>query len=743
MTVSAAMARNLISPDRVPEESDLLYALKDTVKALAEIYRLRDVGREAEALRQLSTYFKQRSAERYYFDWQNFHTRFDEYRDQYPDKQEDHYKLARLQMELYAPETQWILPFTNLRGEEVTAYALRHLARQQKSSDMALTYYYEEEDPVYLDYFVRQAADLNRAFAEGAYDDKGNGIYEVYRAGRRVQNWMFCHHAYLATPRYNSEMQLLMIRTLLHHGAQLYARSQKMRYGNHHTRGLVALFEIAVIFPEFTSSAIWMEHAIKGLVWHLTNEINADGFQFERSVHYHKGDIENYFRIYQLAKLSHVKLPEVYETQFKNLFNSLVKLAQPNRRLPVLQDDTDDPFAVNNSMDEVMILGTIVFNQPGFKYFAGDGIAAYVYWLLRSEQLQATHDLEPRAPEVLSTELPETGYYVMRNGWGPDAVYMTITAGLSEKKPDHQHGDMLGVVGFANGHEIFPNYQVKYNYADYKFFKNSWVKNVALADDQVLGRGWKQNEGKSGFGKWKYLPAPKVISWEKTDHFDHFIGTHNGFDALDIRYYREILFFHAGFWLVIDHFERSAGHTCQQIWQGDFEYMTDNVWQKRYSDGSGIRIIQIGDETFTTRRMNFRSMSNTIIEARPESDFVFTTLLIPFKDKEQIPGELPASKAIRVKGWDMGPAEKGAGWTAGLKGWGTIFIGRKAYRTGATDIIFQENTNFAVYGDRIRYLGIRPQLVSGAGGLKIAGRPSEPWTRAIEIRPGEVFLIAP
>jgi hypothetical protein len=361
--------------------------------------------------------------------------------------------------------------------------------------------------------------------------------------------------------------------------------------------------------------------------------------------------------------------------------------------------------------------------------------------------LQATRDLEPRAPEILSTELPETGYYVMRNGWGPNAVYMTVTAGLSAKKPDHQHGDMLGVVGFANGYEIFPNYQVKYNYDDYKFFKNSWVKNMALADDRVLGRGWKQNEGKSGFGKWEYLPEPGVISWEKTDRFDHFIGTHNGFDALDIRYYREIFFFHTGFWLVIDHFEGSAGHTCQQIWQGDFEDSADKVWQKRYADGSGVRIIQIADEPLTTRRMNFRSMSNTIIEARPESDFSFMTLLVPFKDNEQIPGGSAENKAFRIKGWDFAPAEGDAGdrpgWTARLEGWGEIIMGRKAYRTGGSEITFEENTNFAVCRDRVRYLGKKPQQVACARGLKIAGKPSDPWSRTIEIGPGEVFLIAP
>jgi len=553
-----------IPHDRILSDSEVLYVLNEDDHNLVNIIRMRDEGNESDAVNQLAGYLKDKMSERFYFNWKNFNQRFKYYANTFPDAMNKHAAQAEYHKSTFSAQTSWKLPFNNLKNEEVTAYELRHLARQQKSLDMALMYFAENESEN-LDYFVTQVADLNRAFTKGAYDDAGNGVYEVFRAGKRIHNWLFNHNVYLNVPAYDAEKQMLLIRTVLHHGAQLYKRTKKNRYGNHHTKGLVALFGIAALFPEFSDSDKWKAQAIKGLTWHIENEINKDGFQFERSVHYHKGDIENYFRVYQLAEINDISLPDSYVSQFRKMFESLVLLAQPNKKLPVLQDDTDNPFAEKNQMDDALTIGAIIFNDSLFRYFSTDKIPGSIYWLMGKNQLTKLNSIEAIKPELGSAELEQTGYYIMRDGWDKNNLYMTISAGLSAHKPDHQHGDMLGLVAYANGHEILPNYQVRYKYPDYIFWKNSWVKNIALVDSITLGRRWKANRGKSGFGKWMFLPDPKVISWTKAENYDHFIGSHNGFDTVDVTYFREVLFLHDGFWIISDHFESSESHTYQQV----------------------------------------------------------------------------------------------------------------------------------------------------------------------------------
>lgn len=643
-TVVSNANASSISWQRIPTDDDLIAELKPNTLAL-----IGEHHKGNALIDELIEYLRERSSERYYFNWKNFASRFEMYRILYPDNLTTHDNLARYHMSRYAPETNWQLPAVNLLGEDVTAYELRHLARQQKSFDMALMYFYSELQPAYPDYFVRQAADLNSAFSSGAYDDEGNGIYESYRAGRRIHNWLFCHHAYLAGSHYTSKDQLLLIKTFLHHGAQLQKRTARYRPGNHHTKGLVALFELAVLFSDFKISDQWREQALDGLSKHIAREVNDDGFQFERSVHYHMGDIENYFRVYRLAVLNNISLPEIFESQFRKMFEALVQLAQPNRRLPVLQDDTDSPFAENNQIDHVMTIATLVFGDARFRYFANDEIPADIYWLLRPEQFENLHEIDPVKPSFGSTALKSSGYYCMRNGWDEDDLYMTISAGLSTEKPDHQHGDMLGIVAYANGHEILPNYQVRYKFDDYRQFKNSWVKNVALVDSIPLGQRWKQNRGKSGFGKWLSLPVPEVIHWRSTPGYDYFAGTHNAYDSLNVSYYREVLFIKDGFWIVRDHFYGDSVHQYQQIWQGHYAVVSNHLAFSQFMDMSGLEIIQLNEEIDSVETGMHRNKGHVVFSSDGQHSFVYTTLLHPYKKNEF--RLLNCSEELYISGW--------------------------------------------------------------------------------------------
>ena len=59
----------------------------------------------------------------------------------------------------------------------MTAYELRHLARQHKALDMAYMHHYENSNSIYVDYFTEQMSSLNVAFENKRYEDDtgGNG----------------------------------------------------------------------------------------------------------------------------------------------------------------------------------------------------------------------------------------------------------------------------------------------------------------------------------------------------------------------------------------------------------------------------------------------------------------------------------------------------------------------------------------------------------------------------------------
>jgi hypothetical protein len=292
-----------------------------------------------------------------------------------------------------------------------------------------------------------------------------------------------------------------------------------------------------------------------------------------------------------------------------------------------------------------------MFADPRYAYFASDNPAVEYYWLMNQNEMKS-EKVKSHYPGILSSELEQTGYYVMRDGWDENALQMVFSAGLSEVKPDHQHGDMLGVTAFGLGTELLPNYQVAYKYDDFPFWKNSWTKNVAIVDSQLQGREWKPNQGGSGFGKWKVLPKPSVKLWIKNDKFDYIAATHDGFDNLGVKYTREIVFIKDQYWLVFDNFISKEPHEYQQIWQGSYDVNSESEVFKTINENSRFFISQLNTDKFRISKSSFRDKSNLVFSIDKNGSYQFITLLCPVNNLEQKPENLFSTDNI-LSDWNL------------------------------------------------------------------------------------------
>jgi hypothetical protein len=600
----------------IPDNDFILSSIKPTA-GLGSVNKLFRSGKSEEAMNTFLDSLKERSKQRYYFNWEDFSDLVKNYEMIYPDAFEKHEIMSDYQITHYAPETSWDLPFKNLLGNDVTAYELRHLARQQKSLDMTLMYF-KTGNHLYMDYWTRQVANLMDAYENGEYEDAGNGVFEYYRAGRRIHNWIFNHHAYYASPEYSSEDQEVLLKTFIYHAKDLAARTKIYHSGNHHTKGLVGLFEMAIFLQDFTFSDEWIEQSLRLLTEHMKREINPDGFQFERSVHYHVGDIENYFRVYQLAQINDILIPELFEQRFMEMFAVLKKIAQPDKNLPVLQDDTDHFLKENNELGGIFKAGSLLLEDPELNYFASEHSGHDWYWLLA--RMLSSGIEEKKQPQIGSLALESTGYYIMRSGWDKDDVYMSISAGLSDVKPDHQHGDMLGLTAYAGGYQILPTYQVKYNKPDYNLFKNSWVKNVAIVDSIPHGLQFKGNSGGSGFGKFKLLPHPKTLLWESSKDVDIYLGTHDGYESIGVETYRTVIFLkNAKEWIICDQFFSNEEHVYQQIWQGLNKADEQGILFRTFDENLRMSISQKTKADYQVDMKKLRDKRSWMISTKAEN----------------------------------------------------------------------------------------------------------------------------
>ncbi|MCG9792934.1 heparinase II/III family protein [Flavobacterium algicola] len=582
---------------------------------------------------KLAEYFRNKFSERYFYDWKNNDARFKQYAATYPEAKSGHVERALDHLTKFPAVAQWKLPYQYQNGDPVNAYAMRHLARQHKMVDIAFYYNYQNKDAQYLNYFKNQLKSLNTALNANKYEtiEDGNGIYEAFRSGYRILNWLEIHNMFLGEKAYSDEDQLITIATLLQHASSLYETNGEFVSGNHQTRGMSALAMLSILFKDFKDSDQWYDHSMGMLKQHLTQEINKDGFQFERSVHYHISDIDTYYFVYQLAKNSNIKVDEFWENKLKSLFVTLTKIGFPDKSAPVFSDDTDQPWAEKNNISGALTLGYLLFSDPAMGYFANNFVASDMFWYLNDNQLKMLDNIKSKEPQFTSVAFPETGYYFMRDGWKKENMMMAISNGLDPEKPDHQHGDMLGIQAMANGQVILPNYQVRYSLKDYEFFKNSMVKNVALVDNEMQGKEYGGNQGGSGFGKFKVLPNPKTIGWKAGDDVDFFAGSHDGFENIGVHYSRQVIYLKGDLWIIKDNFKSDAPHTYKQVWQGHYSLeKAPNLLRSTFNDGSGSDIYQlIATDNVITDGKDGKEWS--VISKEKKENFSFITAIAPFK----------------------------------------------------------------------------------------------------------------
>lgn len=621
LVLAGSVHATSIPSDSVIANNELKNYLKPLSKTNVE---LEDIS--------LAEYFRNVFSKRYFCDWKQNPTRIAEYKSQYGGASK-HEGRAKDHMDKYPAKVQWQLPFNYQNGQPVNAYALRHLARQHKMIDIAMLQKLTDNDNDYIKYFTVQMQSLNAALVNEKYETikSGNGVYEAFRIGYRVLNWVKIHSLFLDESGYTDEDQLRTIATLLQHGQHLYERNQAFRAGNHQTRGMSALAMLSILFQDFEGTDAWYELSMKRLEEHLEKEINDDGFQFERSVHYHMSDINNYYYVYQLAKINNMPISDNWDKRLESLFTTLVKIAYPDKSAPVLQDDTDNPWAEKNDIRGALTLGYLLFENPEYGYFAKHKVTQKMYWFLSQKQLDLLKEIDTKKPKYGSLYFPDTKYYFMREGFDKGDKVMVVSAGLDPDKPDHQHGDMLGIQAMANGEVILPNYQVRYSLPDYGFFKNSMVKNVALVDNELQGKRYKGNKGGSGFGKFKELPNPITTAWEVNDDFDLFVGRHDGFENVGVNYTRQVIYVKDQFWIVKDNFTSEATHTYKQVWQGHYTPEgRGDLLQASWDDATGCDIYQL-NAIDSVHHNGAHGKQWNVVTKDGEKDFDFITVIYPYR----------------------------------------------------------------------------------------------------------------
>jgi hypothetical protein len=612
------------------------------------------------ALQYLAEYFRIRKSPSYFFNYSEVERRVTEFKKSYPDQSDKIIESADEFIQTYGTNIDWLQPGTDVLGRKHTPNTVRYLARQEVASAIALSYFLSNHKKLYLEYLLNEIKDFVADYEIGKVETGRNDIFERFYAGHRTRNWLFMHQVLLGSDEYNWQDQILMLKVFILHGAKLYDTCKEFNWGNHQLHGLAGLYEMSTMFPEISVMNFWNSESKKVILEHIEKEIKADGFQFERASHYFKFDIINYFRVYQISTINNIELPLIFQNRFREMFEAIVKLSKPDKRLPVLQDAQDsykdkstESSATENQTSsydaaelrdpgesQFMSLGSLLFSAPIYKFFGEEIFPAEFYWFFSSQSFSNYKNIPIKRPSIGSVSLDSSNYYVMRTGWDKNDLYMVIDGGLAKYKPDHTHGGILGFGAFAFGEDVLPTYRVKYSDPSYRTMKNSLVKNVAIADNYLQGQNWISNTARTGFGIWENLPQPIVNDWIAGKNYDFFSGSHNGFQSIGVNYERSILFLKPYCWLVVDKFNSDNIHSYKQIWQGNYAIDFPNNRATYNGKTARFDILQADPSNMEiTNRTNF--WTNSVqFEKKGVKNYSFFTVLFPQKSEAHINPEI-------------------------------------------------------------------------------------------------------
>ncbi|WP_175477016.1 alginate lyase family protein [Ruania alba] len=439
-------------------------------------------------------------------------------------------------------EIDWTLDPTPEGYREWTMQLNRH----PEWSILALRYR-ETGDERFADSFVRMFLGWVRRVLV-PIDRPGNETttWRTIEAGIRMgAHWPTAIHAFLASPVLTDDVLVDWCKSVWEHGRRLW-RSHRAR--NWLIMEMNGLAQIGILYPMLSHAQQWREYALERLAAELECQVHPDGVHGELSTNYHQVVVRNYEQVRDVADAYGVSWPEVFDPWLESMHSVNLGLMQPDGSLPDLNDGRQRPVAP--------LLHRAVARYPH---------RADLRWA-------HTEGRDGRPPAWTSVAFPHAGYYVMRTGWGQEAVW-----GLFDGGPfglAHQHEDKLNLLVHAYGQPMLVEAG---NYAYDASPMRTYVRSTR-AHNTIRVDGQDQNRAQHFDRDAVDLQVTSRAQWASSARVDAVEATYdegygtNG--SPTVRHTRRVFLIKAGFetlgpmFLVVDRLlpEDDALHTYEILW---------------------------------------------------------------------------------------------------------------------------------------------------------------------------------
>lgn len=435
-------------------------------------------------------------------------------------------------------------------------------------------------------------------------------------SGRRLRNMAISYLVIVQhanSPTVTPAFNVRMLASMAEQAEHLARGENYRRYSNWGTVETSGLATFALLFPEFNDYDDWLHEIWFRMRVQLSEMYHADGMHVEVSPLYHNHELKGWWEFIDLARANGIVSPLRAQIPMppdidlmRGPAYALKHLYKPNGILPQI-GDTDDI----TDLDFLWNLGELL-GESSYQYVARGG-------------------REGTPPRDRSTAFDDSGYYVMRSGWGETEPFENerylLFSSLSNH-PWHAHFDILSVIADGHGHELLKD-PGRFTYndddPDRDHVKSTAAHNTIVIDGQDQPRRF----------------TPPRADWVSMAGFDYVSGRNDGHP--EIAHDRSVFFPEGEYWVVVDRLTGAASsRRYDQYWHLAERALghVDVDEAARLITSPNLLIASPGvvseihlEENWISRYYRQREPSPSVrMSLQADSDVVWPTVLYPFPD---------------------------------------------------------------------------------------------------------------
>jgi hypothetical protein len=393
----------------------------------------------------------------------------------------------------------------------------------------------------------------------------------------RAWSWLWAYHFCRHDSGLDDETHALWLGSFSEHGRFLHRHLEYYASPYNHLIGEAsALYALGVLFPEIPEAARWRERGRRVLESRLRSEFHPDGGSVEQSTFYHHATLGFYILAALLGEANGDPFFAAVDGAIERGIEFSMALIQPDGRLPSI-GGADDGKCVRLEhlpfwdFRPFQAIGAARYGRADFRYAAGEFFEDAL-WLLGPAGRERFLALEPQAPPRVSA-LRDSGYYVLRNRWTPDADYLCFdcgdqAAGLRTDEvasAGHGHADCLSVVLWLRGRPVLvdPGFFCYNGDPDWEVhFRRTGAHNTASID----GRDQSRHVHKMA---WSHAFTPLPEAWMPGRAGGAAGGSHDGYarQADGVVHRRAVWLHESGCAVVCDQFTGEGSHAVDLNFQ--------------------------------------------------------------------------------------------------------------------------------------------------------------------------------